>query len=58
MAFMLCYQKQPFESRLSAINKQYFLPENNCYSTELVSFIEKCFTTNPTQRPSATEIKN
>ena len=26
LIFILCFKKQPFESRLSAINKQYFLP--------------------------------
>lgn len=54
---MMCFQKPPFESRLSAINKQYFLPENHSYSKELVNFIINCFTTNPAQRPSATEVK-
>ena len=54
---MMCFQKPPFQSRLSAINKQYFLPEDHSYSKELVDFIEKCFTTNPVNRPSASQIK-
>ncbi len=57
LAFMMCFQKPPFESRLSAINKQYFLPEDHSYSKELVNLIERCFTTNPAYRPSATEVK-
>jgi serine/threonine protein kinase len=54
LAFIMCFQKPPFESRLSAINKQYFLPEDHNYSKELVAFIEKCFVTNPENRMSAT----
>lgn len=30
--FMLCFKKQPFESRLSSINTQFFLPEATPYS--------------------------
>ena len=56
-AFMMCFQKPPFESRLSAISKQYFLPEDHSYSLALVEFIERCFTSNPALRPSAAECK-
>lgn len=55
---MMCFQKPPFESRLSAINKQFFLPEDHSYSKELITFIERCFTTNPANRPTATEAKH
>jgi serine/threonine protein kinase len=57
LAFMMCFQKPPFESRLSAINNQYFLPDEHNYSPELVALIQKCFTPNPENRPSATEVK-
>ena len=57
LAFIMCFKKPPFESRLSAINKQYFLNEDHSYSQELVNLIDKCFTTNPAHRPSAAEVK-
>lgn len=51
----MSFQKPPFQSRLSAINKQYFIPDDHSYSPELIAFIERCFTTNPAFRPLATE---
>ena len=57
LAFIMCFKKPPFESRLSAINKQYFLNEEHSYSQELVKLIDKCFTTNPAHRPTASEVK-
>ena len=54
---MLCFKKQPFETRLSAINNQYFLPEEHIYSEELIHLIQLCFTVNPAHRPPARKIK-
>lgn len=53
LIFMLCFKKQPFEMRLSAINNQYFIPEQTKYSEDLLDLIKKCFTPNPKNRPSA-----
>ena len=36
LLFMICYQKPPFESRMAAIQKQYFLPEHNLFSSRIV----------------------
>ena len=58
LIFILCFKKQPFESRLSAINKQYFVPEDNPYSEDLMFLIEQCFTTDPDLRPTASDIRN
>ncbi len=57
LCFMLCFKKQPFETRLSAINKQYFLPNEHPYSQDLIKIIEDCFTTNPSERPTAAIVR-
>ena len=57
LAFILAFQKPPFESRLSAINKQYFIPDDHSYSADYLAFLERCFTTDPTHRPSAAETR-
>jgi hypothetical protein len=54
--FMLCFRKQPFESRLSSINSQYFLPEQCQFSDFLQYLVRMCFTADPKQRPSATQL--
>ena len=53
MCFMLCFKKQPFETRLSAINRQFFLPNEHPYSQDLLRIIEDCFIANPRERPTA-----
>ncbi len=55
--FMLCFKKQPFETRLSAINKQFFLPNEHPYSQDLIKIIEDCFIGNPRERPTASIVK-
>ena len=57
MVFMLCFQKQPFETKLSAINGQYFLPESHPYSEGMMELIGACFTANPLYRPTAKQVK-
>lgn len=57
MIFMMCFQKQPFETKLASINTQYFLPDNHPYSTDMIELINYCFTANPAYRPTATQLK-
>lgn len=56
VVFMLCFKKQPFEMRLSAINNHFFMPDNCGYSEDLKDLIRKCFTPNPQNRPTSSTL--
>ena len=56
LLYILCFHKQPFESRLATVNCQYFLPDNCQYSKTLLNLFPIIFTVDPRDRPSTGEL--
>lgn len=56
LLYILCFHKQPFETRLSTINCQYFMPENSQYSKTLTNLLNVLFKINPNERPGTTDL--
>ena len=51
LLYILCFQKQPFETKLSTINCQYFMNESSKYSKKTLALFPLIFVTDPRRRP-------
>jgi len=56
LLYILCFHKQPFESRLATVNCSYFLPDKCQYSQTLLSLFPFIFKVDPRERPSTIEL--
>jgi serine/threonine protein kinase len=56
LLYILCFQKQPFETKLSIINGQYFLPRENKYDKALLDLFPLMFKFDPKERPNTVEL--
>ncbi|KRX03812.1 Protein kinase-like domain [Pseudocohnilembus persalinus] len=56
VAFILCFQKPPFESSLATINTQFFVPSSHQFSGKILKLIQLMLMREPEQRFSAQQI--
>ena len=56
MLFYLCFNQQPFDTKLAILNCKYTVPNNSRYSLALMSLFPKIFVSDPRKRPSAAEL--
>lgn len=56
LLYILCFHKQPFESRLATVNCSYFMPDSCQYSQTLLSLFPMIFKVDPRERPSAIQL--
>lgn len=58
LLYILCFQKQPFETKLSTINCQYFMVDAHKYSKKLIELFPLFFVVDPKKRPNTAFILN
>jgi len=52
LLYIMCFQKQPFETKLSTINCQYFMSATSKYSKSLLDLFPLIFVIDPRKRPN------
>ena len=56
LLYILCFHKQPFESKLATVNCQYFMPDKTHFSKTLLHLFPYIFRLDPRERPNTLEL--
>lgn len=56
LLFFLCFNQQPFETKLAALNCKYTIPKESKFSESLLSLFPKLFVLDPRKRPGTSEV--